>query len=442
VRILDVITVDDEARLTESVALDQEDMGAARAELRRPAGNLATRHTEAWEAAWAAHDWDAHVALFAPTFRTLDHRSGVQLEIPREQYLESIRGGFEEDGRTAEAVIVTTRGDHLALRRSTLRGRGWEVVTLNVVEVDDEARAVRHVAFNGDELERATAELERLAGRPEVRRPRWLEPNEATAAVERVLVAIQHEDWAALEAACDKGLEVDDRRLVRGSFGRQEYVENNRRQARGLRFEVDLEATAGSNLALVRWAWEVGPEAAPSGGEHLAVYEAGPDGTLVRITSFNLDDRGAAFDELIERYWEGEGAPLRHALAPAEALRQALAARDLDTVLTIYGNELQGRDERLAGLGATFSALEADAYTRLLLEDSTSVAWEPLAIPEVVDHGLVVRLRVRGTHGDAGDFEVLSVVAMVVDGQRVTHMANFEIDQVDQAHAFLHAHAP
>ncbi|MBI3781909.1 MAG: nuclear transport factor 2 family protein [Deltaproteobacteria bacterium] len=112
-----------------------------------------------------AHDWRSFEQLFAENFRMSDRRRVVQLELDRDRYVAFTRE--VADGRTlrGDSQVLATRGDQLALNRSTFEFMDAdvgpsEIAFLILTQVDHRGRIVAFVRWDLDDLDAAYAELD------------------------------------------------------------------------------------------------------------------------------------------------------------------------------------------------------------------------------------------------------------------------------------------
>jgi DNA-binding SARP family transcriptional activator len=130
-----------------------------------PAGNLAWRAAQRHDVALNSKNWDAMVATLAPDNEVDDRRTGISLVVTGEEALRSVhRIAFTLDRCWSHRDLIATRGDRLALVRSTIRfedGQAGpaEVQCFNLFQVDEHGRVTNLLAFDLDDLAGATDEL-------------------------------------------------------------------------------------------------------------------------------------------------------------------------------------------------------------------------------------------------------------------------------------------
>jgi hypothetical protein len=134
-----------------------------------PAGNLAWRTAQKHDVALNSKNWDAMVATLAPDNEVDDRRTGISLVVRGEEALRSVhRIAFTLDRTWSHRDLIATRGERLALVRSTIRFQDGqagpaEVQCFNLFQVDQQGRLTHLIAFDLEDLDGATAELDARA---------------------------------------------------------------------------------------------------------------------------------------------------------------------------------------------------------------------------------------------------------------------------------------
>ena len=123
--------------------------------------NLAVTQTErCWELCRVG-EMDEAMALLAPDFVHDDRRSGVRLTLRGPQ--ATIAGNREalEAGFVPRFEVLAVEGDRLALARLTARtSAGFELVLIQVLEVDDAGLRTVCISFDEERIADARAEFE------------------------------------------------------------------------------------------------------------------------------------------------------------------------------------------------------------------------------------------------------------------------------------------
>ena len=233
--------------------------------------NAATRAVERCRDACVAGDWGRFAALFPPGFHLVERRRMVQLEIDREQYLESFRPFFEMTSSAPADEVLATRGDRVALCRNLWIGADRqagpsEIEWLTILEVDDGGEPAAAVTFDTEDLDAARAELDRRYAAGEA-----AAHGRVAAGMGAFVRAISTKDWDAMRAVLSPDLVVNDHRPLGWEtlHGPATYVES-------LKSLVDLapdvrlrddHMTFADRVALVVDTWvgtrEGGPFEAP-----------------------------------------------------------------------------------------------------------------------------------------------------------------------------------
>ncbi|MGH7899798.1 MAG: nuclear transport factor 2 family protein [Candidatus Binatia bacterium] len=259
---LGLVEVDERGQRVAGVMWSPNDLDAAYAELdARFAAGEAAGHARvsptmrSFLSAFAARDWNALAALFAPDVVVNDHRLlGWERLAGRGAYVEALKSLIDL------APDARLRLDHVRMSQHGLLwvaawegardGGPFEVSWIIVSEHDASGTVGRFDQYDLDQIDTALARFAEL--RPD---PLRIPANAAIRNAERWKVAYEAEDWEALRANCSPALVFDDRRgaiLLTGDL--DTFVANNRwlgKRGR-TRIETFLLATAGERLALHR----------------------------------------------------------------------------------------------------------------------------------------------------------------------------------------------
>jgi class 3 adenylate cyclase/ketosteroid isomerase-like protein/tetratricopeptide (TPR) repeat protein len=284
------------ARYDELVVATQQD----------PFANLATQNLDQFGMAWAAHDWDSVVATFAPDVEAIDRRRFAADDAYGAEAVERFRALFELTKSTWRREVIATRGNRLALVASTFEFRDGasgsaEAEMLAVMEVDNAGLRTASVAFGGEDLDAAGAELDdRYAAMlDEPDRAAWL----ATAASRAPY------DTGDLEAVIERyssdAVIVDHRLMGFGELDRDGWLDYMRALKASApdscsRIDHVLELSAMGCLHVHRIVGSVdgGTFERPA----LRVVAFTPDGHVARADFYDidrLDDARARYAELI-----------------------------------------------------------------------------------------------------------------------------------------------
>jgi len=116
--------------------------------------------------AFARRDWDWIRTHITDDIELHDHRSTVSSHVASgaDAVIELLRGFADVGFVSMRNEVVEARGDRLALFRRTYRTEaGFELVMLAAAERNEAGLIVGMVLFDADDLDAATAELERRA---------------------------------------------------------------------------------------------------------------------------------------------------------------------------------------------------------------------------------------------------------------------------------------
>src|SRR6185312_6172705 len=180
----------------------------------------------------------------------------------------------------------------------------WRELDLFTFEGD---RISRLEIFDDSDLDAALARFDEL--QPQAPRAE----NAATQLSQRFNVCFAARDWAAMaELLSDDTVMDDRRRVVNGGvrYGRDAEIASERAVA-GVgvtNYTQSVIAIRGGRLALSRYSISDGW----SGTEVLCVSEINAENEFVARVVFDIDDIGAAFEELENRYLAGEAATHAH----------------------------------------------------------------------------------------------------------------------------------
>ena len=260
-----------------------------------PAAVAAAEHLER---AWESRDWQRYAALHAASLRVIDRRKLVQLELDRDQFLDSYRQAFDFSASMLRCEVLATRG-----RRHTLLRNRWhfahgdvgpsEIERLSVSEVDDRGLVVRIVTFDVDDIDAAYAELDDSYAAGEAR-----EHGVVVATARAFARAFAARDWQALVATFREDVLVEDHRVLgwdalRGPAAYVRTLEALTDLSPDVRMRVDHVETSGRALLWVA-AW-LGTHA--GGGYEtpwIVVSEHDAGGLVRRVDQYDLEQLAAA----------------------------------------------------------------------------------------------------------------------------------------------------
>ncbi|WP_419866299.1 BTAD domain-containing putative transcriptional regulator [Mycobacterium scrofulaceum] len=431
---LNVVEIDADDRIANVDTYDVEDIESAVAE-------LDTRYL-AGEAAAHAHTWTVITRAYASLnsyempqtttdFASFDHRTGAAFAPGDLVAYVRAAWNLAQDGAThIETVHRLT--DVGAIVTHVTRGTSqqgfeaeWRELVLMTVDGDLISRCE---LFDEEDLDRAMARLDRLS-QPVVR----LE-NAATLAHKLVETYYAARDWDAIAAMVADDISSDDRRRTVNSGvrqGRKAVLEEmSATVAIGVKsMTSDVIATRGDRLALCRtqtWGRDTGPEAFHT--DVFDVFELDADGKVSARIVFDLDDFGAAIDELDARYLAGEAATHAHTWSLLAEAFAALNQRKLPRVTPDWVN-IDHR--RLAPIGSG----DLGAYLLATWELSPRSHIYIAAVHRLSNLGAVLTHVTIGTSPEGFDAEWQVVDIVLFDGDRMSRTELFDETDVDAAMA-------
>jgi len=340
--------------------------------------NAATRMNERFARTWAARDWDAFMALHAPTCDLDDRRRLMRLEEPTISSFPTLRLLFDVPGGRWTMTPIATRGERLALSRLLFEGQFVEgggdlaIDYLCVDEVDAEGLSAAVILFDLDELDAAYAELDARYEAGEAK----AHPH-VSEFLRRFRDGIPARDWESFAAICAPGIVAEDHRLVswgtlRGSVAWVGALKSLVDLAPDIRLRVDHVRTSRFGL-LYEGAW-VGTR---DGGEFeiplIAAIEIDERSRQLRLDVYDVDqfdDARACFDAIGVRKIAVESRFENSASRAWRVVIEVRRDRDLRRLNALYPPGFRYRDHR------RFFELDLDRegfleFTRPLLEMRT-----------------------------------------------------------------------
>ncbi len=438
---LSLFEVDARGEFVALVMFDLDDPGAAYAELDDRYG--ATKVPVLVLRSIDARDWDAVAALLAPDFVIEDHRllGWGTLHGPA-AYIESLQALVEL------APDAKLRFDHredsgrgalgITMLWGTREGGAFEDRRVVITELDARGKLHRLDIYDLEQLAEARARFDALAASAQ-RDPlaALIQPNAASATLDRLQAAFDAHDSAAMRALAAEGARFEDRRrhaLVSGDV--DWWLADLRQVAEAevgdVHYQRTLFATAGDRVCLERVLFAGGPAEGRVEIEYLWLAEVDESGRLVAGVMFDVDDWRAANREAAAR-WLARDVAAAALLGPVLETFDGWNDHDRARVRASVADDLVSHDRRLAGVGRLEGA---DAYM-----DSLAVLWEmapdiqiemrsALALER---HGVVGVARNFGTLPEGGAFEIYGIIVATLERGLVTRLELFEIEQLDAA---------
>ncbi|HJR24196.1 MAG TPA: nuclear transport factor 2 family protein [Acidimicrobiales bacterium] len=448
---LTVFEIDGDGRALRNTCFEPTAMADALAELEarhasgdrfRPRANLAWRAAVRQREASDAADWDAFAATLAPSFEYVDRRR-VMWVPPAADPHAIYRQMFALDEWTFRRALLATRGEHLALVRTTVEFRDGEagpseVTTISVTEVGPDGLIVREAAFDVDQLDEAVAELD---ARWEAVQER-VTGNAAWRAVEALDAASDTADWDAFRALLHDDYRAIDRRSVVSNKVMAHETYEVLFSLDEWRLHHDLVDTRGDELVLVRTTvWIRDGAAGPAEIPVLTLFEIAPDGRILSETGFDVDDLDRATAALEARWGELQAEPggVEGNLSWRTMCRLSGRSGDFtwDELVSLFHPGNVWEDRRWYwSLPAHDGNHMLEAYRTLFEVDE----WElrRTLVATRGDHLALLRTHTLLRDGETGPAEVetLALNEVAPDG-RILRQVLFEPDDLDAAMAEL-----
>lgn len=429
---LNIIEVDAEGRIAAVIVLELDDVDAAITELdaRYLAGDAAA-HAHTWTVITRAYASLNSYEMPQTTtdFVSLDHRTGAAFA-PGD-LIAYVRAAWNlaQDGAThiETAHRLTDVG---AIVTHVTRGTSqegfeaeWRELVLMTVEGDLISRCE---LFDEQDLDRAMARLDQLS-QPAVR----LE-NAATLAHKLVETYYAARDWDAIAGMVADDISSDDRRRTVNSGVRQGrkavFEEMSATVAIGVKsMTSDVIATRGDRLTLCRsqtWGHDTGPEAFHT--DVFDVLELGADGKVSARVVFDLDDFGAAIDELDARYLAGEAAAHGRAWSAIARGFASINRREMPATAPDWVNIDHRRGTSIAP--GDMAALMGAAWS-----SRSELSCFIESVHRLNDRGVVIThvARETSTDGFRAEWRVISVIT--VEGDLINRTEVFDEAELDAA---------
>src|SRR5262249_45385831 len=197
--------------------------------------------------------------------------------------------------------------------------------------------------------------------------------NAAARAARRLGEAWEAHDWKRLSALIPAGFRsIDRQRFAQLESARDPFLEAFRPM-----FEMfssssptsKLLGTRGDRLALFHGHWAASNDlVGPSELDWLSLLEVDERGDPAALIEFEPRDLEAAYAELDARFAAGEGARYAAARELWSRMARAFAARDWESLASLFGPDFVIDDHRLLGWGTLRSGDEYVARVRALVD--------------------------------------------------------------------------
>lgn len=455
------------------------------------------RAMDTLQAAGAAHDWDALRAVFADGPVLVDRRTLVGISGDDADVFVEAAKALIDVGPSPVSALVGARGDRLGAWATTWTA---EYETITVVEVDDSGRITAFVVFDGDDLLRASQELDRRFAAGE-----GAPYADVIDAIGRFRDAFAAHDVAALRAVVAPEFTLVERRRMLGmlSFdGAESAIEALQQfwvvapeatapvaswlalDGHGAVLEVSRrgQLTGGGPLedsltcvltveggritrfegyddsdravALARLN-ELRPtsEVLATAGQRLRVeqhtnevrlVELDAAGQVIDMVSYD-GQRGEAMAEMWMRYFDGEGSVYPAVARVLTLQRQLMRSGDWEHFRTLFADDFASVDHQQPRLYPPTS--DPDTWVDLVrtyCEASPDVDIESGSILAIGPRGLVNVAAATGVLAGEGDQfrnEWLNVIVLG-DDDRISRIEFFDPADADAAIARFHGLCP
>jgi class 3 adenylate cyclase len=429
--LLQVVEIDGDERISGIVTFDIDEIDAAFEELdARYLAGEAAKHSDTWSliartcAAFNRHvmppttpDWvnvdHRKVTAFAPGDMTAYMRATFGVAPDIRFYIEAVH-------RLSDLGAVFTQA-----------GRGishegfeaeWRDVILMSIEGDQFNRCE---VFDEADMDAALARFDELS------RPVPRLENAASQVTERFWAHFMAREWDAIARQLAQKVATHDRRRVVNSgvlHGRDSAIAAISALAEvGVKHVTsEVIAVRGERLVLsrTRSAGSERPESFRV--DALDIIEIDADGRIASHVAFDLDDIGAAFDELDGRYLAGEAAAYAHAFSLIAGAFAANNRRELPKLTPDWVNIDHRR-------GIAFAPGDMTEYIRAIWDDTPDVNVYIEAVHGLSHLGAVITQAATGTsqQGFAAEWRAINI--STVDGDLINRCELFDQTDIDAA---------
>ncbi|MCV7436618.1 AAA family ATPase [Mycobacterium seoulense] len=443
-RVISVITVEGDL-ISRTEVFDEAQIDAAIAlfdRLSRPTPRLENAASRAYDrlaAHFAARDWNATANAMTQNMIDDDRRRMVNAGIRRGRDVEVANSQATAGigGEKILSAVIATRGERLALCRSSIIGRGeqsgaFHIEFLSVLETDVDERLAAHVAFDLDDFDSAVEELDAryIAGEAAAHARTWSAITGAYAAINRHQLPSMTMDFA----------DIDHRRGAAWAPGELvEFLRSALDQTPDLTIRIAAVHRLNSQGAVVTHS---ATGTSPDGfdAEWREILFLIVDGDMLKhcevFDETELDAALARFDELhtrphrldnaasqvSERFWDC--LTTRDWTAMTEVLAENAVSRDNRRV--VNSGVLRGRDINIANLRAV-----AEVGFERLVSTILAIRGQRLALTRIWSSA-------KGCEPGEISADMVGVVEIDRDNRMVVHSI-FDADDFDAAVAELEA---
>ena len=434
---LQIVEVDTDARITAVVAFGSDDIDTAFEELE-------TRYL-AGEAVAQARTWSAIVESYAALnrgqlpnttmdFVDIDHRGAAMA--PGE-LIKFLRSALDQTPNlTIRIAAVHRLGQRGAVVTDTATGTSpqgfeaeWRAVSILMVDGD---RLNRIEVFEEADLDAAFARFDELD------RSTSLLENAATQTWQRQADAFNVHDLETFLGCFGADGRYEDRRkgfhdVAEGVARRNAARAMFQTAPRGWQMTVDPIAIRGPRLSLARERYcEVDDADRSVAIELLRIMEVGHDDLIRDTVSYDPEDIDSAFRDLTARWIASGDVAYPDVIEFAQRLMQASNRHDWNAFASFTAGATHVNHRQLGNREAETIEEHMPSIRTLtsLVPDSRI---EPAEVLAHSPHGVVGLGIIKGTATDGVTIEIPLIQLLLVEGNRVTHIEDFDPDQRELA---------
>jgi tetratricopeptide (TPR) repeat protein len=398
--------------------------------------NTCMRAVGRLDAAVGRGSWSEVDQLVAPVVSVENRRKIVgfpRVDLPSNEYVSEARRYHQTGPVRHRHAVVAVRGERVAVTRLELGTTDMSPgaprdEALQLFGIDEHGRITMEVWFDIEDLDAAVAELDAAHAREE--HPRTPLENAASLMDEGFYMHFAARDWDAMAEILADDYHGDDRRRVVGAgvrHGRDAEIVNMRAIADvGItNITSTVIATRGDRLVLTRDRYsgrDQGPEAFHA--EVLGIVEISADNRIVAGVWFDLDDIGAAFEELEARYLAGEAAPYARGW---QFVMDGLGALNRHEAGPMTREVAYVDHRRVPFAPGDFGRAVEDLWA--LVPDAR---YRLTAVHGLDAHGVVGSLVIEGTDVHGNELE-WARICLISFGSGQTRMDVYEEDDLDAA---------
>jgi class 3 adenylate cyclase len=400
--------------------------------------NACVRAIRHLEAAVDREAWDEVERLVATDMSVEGRRKVIgfpRVEMSPSEWAREIRHLRETGAIRHQNVVLAVRGERLALTRSELGTEDEspgapQVELLRLFGLDEGGRIAILVAFDLEDIDAATAELDAAHARLEDRYPRAPFENAASRADAQFNMLFADRRFDEIGALFAEDIRVEDRRRGLRREGHDRATELAEVRAIAdvgtAKMTSEVLAMRGVCLALVRTVYS-GRDDRPEAFHTvvLRIAEIGADGRIVRYIAFDADDFDAALEELDARYLAGEAAVHARTWSIIAGAFAVLDRHELPSTTPDFVDIDHRRGSAAPG--------EVSAFVRASWDLMPDMHYRIAAVYRLNSFGGVVTHVSKGTSQEGFDAEWRVTSVVTVEGDLLTRCEIFDEADLDTA---------